>query len=242
MKFVDNKYTNWYNLIIKKAALKNTKETEYYEKHHIIPKSIGGTNQKNNLIKLTAREHYVCHLLLTKMTSGDDQQKMRYALFMISNVKNIGKGRYTPSSKLYEYSRLITISARTSYWTDERRAEKAKQAKANPRTFTEEQLAEYRERGKNKEWTQKAVDSRLTNCLKNSKARIGSNWTAEHRHARMDTYVSKNLEIANKIFELADTGYNKLTISKMLNISWEKVHFPLIHRAEFEARKEIQNY
>jgi hypothetical protein len=39
----------------------------YYEKHHIIPRSLGGDNSKENIVGLTAREHYICHLLLTKM-------------------------------------------------------------------------------------------------------------------------------------------------------------------------------
>lgn len=39
----------------------------YTEKHHIIPKSIGGSDLKENLVCLSAREHFVCHYLLTKM-------------------------------------------------------------------------------------------------------------------------------------------------------------------------------
>ena len=39
----------------------------YTEKHHIIPKSLGGSDDKCNIVELTAREHFVCHLLLSKM-------------------------------------------------------------------------------------------------------------------------------------------------------------------------------
>ena len=38
-----------------------------YEIHHILPKCMGGTNDKNNLVKLTIREHYVAHWLLIKI-------------------------------------------------------------------------------------------------------------------------------------------------------------------------------
>lgn len=38
----------------------------YYEIHHIIPRSEGGTNEKTNLVHLTPREHYIAHLLLWK--------------------------------------------------------------------------------------------------------------------------------------------------------------------------------
>ena len=39
-------------------------EGEYQEKHHIIPKSLGGTDDKDNLIYLYAEEHYYAHKLL----------------------------------------------------------------------------------------------------------------------------------------------------------------------------------
>ena len=52
--------------------------TEYVEKHHIIPKSMGGNNSNENIAILTAREHFVCHLLLTKMTTGNNNYKMKW--------------------------------------------------------------------------------------------------------------------------------------------------------------------
>jgi hypothetical protein len=116
------------------------------------------------------------------------------------------------------------------------------QGDGGARVRSKESIERIRSYQKNKIWTEKAIANRTANCLKAAAARKGSTWKPEHRKSRMNTYVIKNLEIANKIFELADSGYNKLTISKMLNISWEKVHYPMIHRAEFEAHKETKNY
>ena len=62
-------YLNHYNLLIlsKKFLGRNKNNSEiYYENHHIVPKWLGGDNSKNNLVLLTAREHYVAHLLLWK--------------------------------------------------------------------------------------------------------------------------------------------------------------------------------
>ena len=42
----------------------------YSEKHHIIPKALGGTNAKENLVLLTGREHFVAHVLLAKIHGG----------------------------------------------------------------------------------------------------------------------------------------------------------------------------
>lgn len=39
----------------------------YYEKHHIVPKSHGGSNDTSNLVKLTAREHFIAHWLLWRI-------------------------------------------------------------------------------------------------------------------------------------------------------------------------------
>ena len=56
---------------------KNRTISGYIEKHHIIPKSCGGSNKKENLVALTAKEHFICHLLLTKMTENNYRIKMR---------------------------------------------------------------------------------------------------------------------------------------------------------------------
>ena len=43
---------------------------EYCEKHHIIPRSMGGTDESDNLIALTARDHFFAHLCLAKWHGG----------------------------------------------------------------------------------------------------------------------------------------------------------------------------
>lgn len=63
--YLQNKYTRWYYNIVNNAQARLA-NTTYIEKHHIVPKSLGGNNLKNNIVSLTAREHYICHVLLTK--------------------------------------------------------------------------------------------------------------------------------------------------------------------------------
>lgn len=76
--FLTNKYTNWYLAIIEKAKSENRskKFDGTLESHHIFPKSLGGSNSKDNLVLLTCREHYICHLLLTRMVIGDPKYRM----------------------------------------------------------------------------------------------------------------------------------------------------------------------
>jgi hypothetical protein len=60
------KYLKWYWAIClsRKTMDRNKGDGNYYERHHIVPKWMGGSNDKSNLVLLTAREHYLCHYLL----------------------------------------------------------------------------------------------------------------------------------------------------------------------------------
>lgn len=80
------RWQNWYNIIIENR-IKNPLKEGYKEKHHIIPKSLGGSNDKSNLVYLTAKEHYICHLLLVRITQNDKiaYKKMLCALFKLGN-------------------------------------------------------------------------------------------------------------------------------------------------------------
>ena len=73
-----NKYKNWYDSIIATATHRIL--ITYTEKHHIIPRSLGGDDSSTNLVELTAREHFICHWLLTKIHTGTEKYLMLNAL------------------------------------------------------------------------------------------------------------------------------------------------------------------
>lgn len=104
--YLQNKYTKWYYNIIANASLQ-VNDNNYREKHHIIPKSLGGNNEDSNLIKLTPKEHYICHLLLTKMIEGPNRHKMWYAHYMMMR----GIKRYRPSARMYQLAKHNMIMA-----------------------------------------------------------------------------------------------------------------------------------
>ena len=62
-------YQKLYTSLISKAKQRE-RIIGYYETHHIVPKALGGTNNKNNLVDLSAREHCIAHLLLAKIHGG----------------------------------------------------------------------------------------------------------------------------------------------------------------------------
>jgi len=104
--FLFNKYTKWYFSIINRSNSNH----EIVEKHHIIPKSLGRSNRKENIVCLTPKEHFVCHWLLTKMTFGENRKKMCYAFWSMTR-KN--KNLYRSCSCLeYSTARKYFVSIR----------------------------------------------------------------------------------------------------------------------------------
>lgn len=74
----------------------------YVEKHHIIPKSMGGTNEVSNIVRLTARQHFVAHWLLFKIHKTPSMAKAFRLMLDASN---------RPRSKAYELAKSIYASS-----------------------------------------------------------------------------------------------------------------------------------
>lgn len=99
--FIDNKYYTWYKNIINSAHSRETVPDAYYEVHHIMPRCLGGNNRPENLVRLTAREHFICHWLLTKFVN-DHKQKINFALWSMMNLENEHQQRYKITSRKYQ--------------------------------------------------------------------------------------------------------------------------------------------
>jgi hypothetical protein len=92
-------YTKIYNSIIEKRKT-HPLFGVYTETHHIIPKSIGGSDNPENLVNLSAREHFICHRLLIEIHKNHKQNyyKMVKAFFMML-VTNEKQERFVTSRK-----------------------------------------------------------------------------------------------------------------------------------------------
>lgn len=111
--YLPNKYTRWYNSIVTNAQSRVLTSSVYCEKHHIIPKSLGGSNHPNNLVRLTGREHLVCHMLLVRMLTGADRNKMAYALWIMVNASSeLRISRLGSTSRIYEMARMTFVNSR----------------------------------------------------------------------------------------------------------------------------------
>lgn len=105
-------YMKIYDQLIAKARKRSFIDC-YKERHHINPKSLGGSNSSDNLVDLTGREHFVAHVLLAKIHGGnmwipvirmkDSRRKINSRLYEIAkkNVSTIARSRrHTPEAKL----------------------------------------------------------------------------------------------------------------------------------------------
>lgn len=87
-------YTHHHNRYLKFIESRKHRTHEgVIEKHHIIPKSMGGDNNLENIIELTPREHYIAHWMLWKAYRN---KSMSFAFWSMSNN---GKGKI--NSKTY---------------------------------------------------------------------------------------------------------------------------------------------
>jgi len=124
--FKENKYKVWHDNIIKKAFDRKIKG--YFERHHILPRSLGGSNKKDNIVKLTAKEHFIIHMLLCKFTTGNAYYKMLYAFNSMCKLKYKTHERdYKITSRISEKLRLEAEKNNPVYRDDV----KAKISKAN---------------------------------------------------------------------------------------------------------------
>jgi hypothetical protein len=139
--FKDNKYSRIYFNIINSA--KSNKRTGYTENHHIIPKSLGGSNEAENIVTLTAREHFVCHRLLVKMVSGSDKYKMTYAAWQLSRpskYKHIKISSHTYESLRIDLSESMKGRKRKPF-NEEWKLNMSQSAKTRKYSMTEKRKA-----------------------------------------------------------------------------------------------------
>lgn len=87
-----------YDQIINSAFARKPNEGEYYERHHIIPRSMGGGDEAENIAVLTAREYYICHWLLYRIHRSKEMASAWY--FMQYHSSGL---RYV--SRTFEYAR-----------------------------------------------------------------------------------------------------------------------------------------
>ena len=133
-------YLNRYNNIIQ--HFQNTIVEGYYEKHHIIPKCLGGTDEKTNLVLLPTKVHFIAHALLHK--AYPNEPKLAQAFGMMVACNKYHKGRKY-SSRLYEMSKLARSNAMKGIPRPEWVKEKLRVPKLNKENYKKPKSKEHAE-------------------------------------------------------------------------------------------------
>ena len=73
-----------YDRLIKRA--RNRESEALTERHHVVPRCLGGGNEERNLVALTPEEHYIAHLILCRLHPGN--QDLVVAVYLMATVAN----------------------------------------------------------------------------------------------------------------------------------------------------------
>lgn len=149
-------YKDIYKKLIAKAKAEFRKKSKdcYYEVHHIKPKALGGTGKNHewqthaNLVLLSAKEHFIAHLLLCEIYP--ENQKLKKALWALVNATK--DNRYKASARVYE-------RAKQEYIGTIKGVPKTKQS-LEKRTATRKQKGNYT---RSQEAIQKGIETRKAN-------------------------------------------------------------------------------
>lgn len=181
-------YKKHYDLLISTRKDRKKNDGEYYEKHHIMPKSMGGSDNPSNLIYLTAREHFIAHWLLWRIYKND---KMGFAFYAITHM---GQNQTIKSSRVYEESKL----ARRQFIIDNnKKYHKGKK-------LSQKQIDGIQERFKN-------LDRTKEHCNNISKSLKDKPKTKEHKEnlsKSLKNYDWSNYDIRNRKISIANSGKN----------------------------------
>lgn len=93
-----------YTAIYNKLMAMQPADASYTEKHHIIPRCLGGDDSPSNIVRLTPEAHYLAHQLLVKM--HPDHHGLKYAAIRMTTGKN-------RSNKLYGWLRRAYAESKT---------------------------------------------------------------------------------------------------------------------------------
>lgn len=141
---------NWYRKvyfqIIDRARLRGLDKNKidfYVEIHHILPKCLGGTDENDNLVALTYREHIVCHKLLCKLYP--DNYYLHSSIYLMLHIK-IENGKkvktFSNSKEAEEYKLFLKTHKKSLSEESEKRCQNRIKVGVHLRNI-EEELQKY---------------------------------------------------------------------------------------------------
>lgn len=246
-----NHNQNWYRKvyyqIINRAKLRglDRNSLDYYvEIHHIIPKCLGGTDDKDNLVALTYREHIICHKILCRLYPDNYYLHSSVYLMLHVKIENGKKVKTFSNSKEAEEYKLFLKSHKKPLSEETRKKMSAAHKGWIP---SEEFRKKTSERHKGKK-----VSEETRNKLK--EINLGRHHTEETRKKMSESQKGKKLsEEHKKSISMSLKGIKRKSPSKEQVEKAKKtriLHGGWVHTEEsrkrisesLKKRNEIQNH
>lgn len=230
-------YQLHYNNLINRARIRIL--DEYTETHHIVPRCIGGSDDKNNLVELTPEEHYVAHQMLIKIYPTEIKLILAARYMCYGNSKNGGR----KNNKLFGWLRRkhsiamsILNTGRTQLpETIEKRKESRKWYK--PSIETKEKISKSNQ-GKHKkshsvETKKKISDTMVQQYIDGERISYvkGTHISDEHKAA---------ISAAGKGKTLSDDHKKKISDAK-IGVKFSEEHKQLLSKSSARKGKEPWN-
>ena len=165
-------------------------KAKYTEMHHIMPKSLGGSDAEQNLIKLSAREHYIAHWILAKcFTKKTHKRKMQYAFWaMVTTHKQQRK----LTARQFDRARLIVAKANSS---------RDYNAEAIEKGITTRKT-------NNAVWHTEETKAKIGKANKHTKKCRGKEHYAYGKKRKLKTRLKISAKLTNNIFKVQYGWYN----------------------------------
>ena len=251
--FLQNKYSRWYVSIISQALTRIHVKGSYAERHHILPTCLGGSDEKSNIVKLSAKEHFVCHRLLTKMTTGMNRCRMANAVYRLTHRSKLHKETVKISSGLYERLKIdrslamsMLLRGRAPYkMTDETRH---RMSIARQGIVRSQSLEERKNRSKNQMGRFVSEESKLKMSI-SAKNRIHHPHSMETRAkiSRSNTGKQHSEEIRNQISAAVKNAMNDPIILEKISksskeSSLDRCWINKAGKSKFVKRHEVETF
>lgn len=226
-------YLKIYNKIIERSK-NRTDINGYFEIHHIIPRSLGGTDTENNLTKLTLKEHYICHMLLVDIYPNSI--KLKYAFWMMASTTYIAYHRYNSgniyrcdgylikrikyfsennipivSGKMYEYAKSLYIEHSKGIKRSQKQCDNISLS-TKKAMYEDSRIKKFGTGAKNSKWYH---DKKTNECFK---------WFPGDNELNMNKYSwgrGKMSESRKKKISEIQNKPRKLWINKKLNVKFQ---------------------
>ena len=208
IQMTKSKYQRWYEALCDKARNRDI-PTSYTEVHHIKPRSLGGSDDPSNLVRLTYREHFIAHWLLTKFHTGRNLQKMQKALWAVtltaSGERNTAGWQVEAAKRAVRDMELEDDDAAYLERWRQKKQEKidAHNAKESEkiRKWNEEQIAEALFHA---DWYQEPKRSEVRD---QSLAIFRNRWNTKFHHQLIAKYSKMSREELDKAYHILKFGW-----------------------------------